>query len=41
MLGHVDRGEIVVGKRADLVRVRKIDRSAIVRGTWVSGVQAA
>ncbi|MEL0013886.1 MAG: amidohydrolase family protein, partial [Rhodospirillales bacterium] len=41
MLGHVDRGEIVVGKRADLVRVRKIDGSAIVRGTWVSGVQAA
>ncbi len=41
MLGHLDRGEIAVGLRADLVRVRKIDDAAVVRGTWVHGVKVA
>jgi alpha-D-ribose 1-methylphosphonate 5-triphosphate diphosphatase len=41
MLGMDDRGEITVGKRADLVRVRLVGEAAIVRGTWVEGVLAA
>lgn len=32
-----DRGEIAVGKRADLVRVRKADSAPIVRGVWRQG----
>ena len=41
ILGMDDRGEIAVGKRADLVRVRRIGEAAIVRRTWVEGVLAA
>lgn len=37
MLAMDDRGEIAVGKRADVIRVRRIDDGAIVRGTWVAG----
>ena len=32
-----DRGEIAVGKRADLVRVRKADAAPVVRGVWRQG----
>lgn len=32
-----DRGEIAVGKRADLVRVRKADSAPVVRGVWRHG----
>ncbi|WDR07015.1 alpha-D-ribose 1-methylphosphonate 5-triphosphate diphosphatase [Devosia rhodophyticola] len=35
--GLVDRGEIAVGKRADLVRVRVIDGMPVVRGVWRQG----
>lgn len=41
MLGLEDRGAIAVGRRADLVRVRKLDDAAIVRGAWAAGVKAA
>ncbi len=32
-----DRGEIAVGKRADLVRVRKAESAPVVRGVWRQG----
>lgn len=32
-----DRGEIAVGKRADLVRVRRTDPVPVVRGVWREG----
>lgn len=32
-----DRGEIAVGMRADLVRVRKADTAPVVRGVWRQG----
>lgn len=32
-----DRGEIAVGKRGDLVRVRKTDSAPVVRGVWRQG----
>lgn len=32
-----DRGEIAIGKRADLVRVRKTDSAPVVRGVWRQG----
>ncbi|MBN9314818.1 MAG: alpha-D-ribose 1-methylphosphonate 5-triphosphate diphosphatase [Devosia sp.] len=32
-----DRGEIAVGKRADLVRVRRTDPVPVVRGVWRQG----
>ena len=32
-----DRGEIALGKRADLVRVRKADSAPVVRGVWRQG----
>ena len=35
--GLLDRGEIAVGKRADLVRVRVIDGLPTVRGVWRQG----
>jgi alpha-D-ribose 1-methylphosphonate 5-triphosphate diphosphatase len=41
ILGMDDRGEITIGRRADLVRVRRVGEAAIVRGTWVEGVLAA
>lgn len=41
MLGLEDRGEIVVGKRADMIRVRRIGEAAAPRGTWVQGEKVA
>ena len=36
-VGLEDRGEIVVGKRADFIRVREIEGVAVVCGTWREG----
>ena len=33
----VDRGEIAIGKRADLVRLREIDGLSVVTGVWSAG----
>ncbi|MEQ9123653.1 MAG: alpha-D-ribose 1-methylphosphonate 5-triphosphate diphosphatase [Alphaproteobacteria bacterium] len=41
MLGLDDRGAIEAGKRADVIRVRRVGDAAIVRGTWVEGDKAA
>lgn len=41
MVGMDDRGEVAVGKRADLIRVRRVGEAAIVRGAWVAGAHAA
>ena len=37
MTGLADRGEIAVGKRADLVRVRVHDGAPVVRQVWLEG----
>ena len=37
--GLDDRGEIAIGKRADLVRVKVVDGLPIVRGVWRQGVR--
>lgn len=39
--GLTDRGEIAPGKRADLVRVRRIAGADMPRGTWVAGQRVA
>lgn len=39
--GLDDRGEIAVGKKADLVRVRLANGFPVVRGVWVEGRRAA
>lgn len=39
--GLTDRGEIAPGKRADLVRVRRIAGTSMPRGTWVAGERVA
>jgi len=39
--GFDDRGEIAVGKRADLVRVRLAGDVAVVRGVWREGERVA
>ncbi len=39
MTGLADRGEIAVGKRADLVRVRVHDGAPVVRQVWLEGVR--
>ena len=36
-----DRGEIVPGKRADLLRVRVVEDLPVVRGVWRGGVRIA
>lgn len=41
MLGLDDRGAIAVGKRADLIRVRRLGEAAVPRGTWVEGAKVA
>ncbi len=41
MLGLDDRGEIAVGKRADLIRVRRVGDTVLTRGAWVEGKPAA
>lgn len=39
--GLNDRGEIAVGKRADLIRIRLAGGLPVVRGVWVAGRRAA
>jgi len=39
MLDFNDRGAIVPGRRADLVRVRRIDGAPLVRTVWRQGRQ--
>ena len=40
-VGLADRGEIAVGKRADLIRVRVAGDVPVVRATWQRGVRVA
>jgi alpha-D-ribose 1-methylphosphonate 5-triphosphate diphosphatase len=40
-IGLLDRGEIVQGRRADLIRVRSRDQRGVVMGTWVNGARVA
>lgn len=40
MAGFDDRGEIAPGQRADLIRVRTVDATPVVRETWVGGRRA-
>ena len=40
-VGLADRGEIAVGKRADLIRVRIAGDVPVVRATWQRGVRVA
>jgi alpha-D-ribose 1-methylphosphonate 5-triphosphate diphosphatase len=35
--GLTDRGEIAVGKRADVIRVHRFGDAGMLRGTWVAG----
>lgn len=35
--GLADRGALVPGLRADVIRVRRLERAAAVRGVWVAG----
>jgi len=37
MLGFHDRGELAPGKRADLIRVRRVDGTPVVRAVWREG----
>ncbi len=39
--GLDDRGEIALGKRADLVRVRMVGHLPVVRGVWRQGVRVS
>ena len=39
--GLTDRGEIAIGKRADLVRVRMIGDLPVVRGVWRQGLRVS
>jgi len=38
-VGLNDRGRLEVGARADIIRVRRIAGSGVVRGCWVAGVR--
>ncbi len=40
-VGLSDRGEIAVGKRADLVRIRRTERVPLVRSVWRMGRRVA
>jgi alpha-D-ribose 1-methylphosphonate 5-triphosphate diphosphatase len=40
-VGLDDRGEIAVGKRADLVRVRQTETVPVVRAVWRAGRRVA
>jgi alpha-D-ribose 1-methylphosphonate 5-triphosphate diphosphatase len=40
-LGLQDRGEIAAGRRADLLRVRRIGNLPVLRGVWLAGVRSA
>lgn len=37
LFGLHDRGEVAIGRRADLLRVAEIDGTPVVRNVWVSG----
>jgi alpha-D-ribose 1-methylphosphonate 5-triphosphate diphosphatase len=39
--GLDDRGEIAIGKRADLVRVQVMDDRPIVRSVWREGIRVS
>jgi alpha-D-ribose 1-methylphosphonate 5-triphosphate diphosphatase len=39
--GLADRGRLEVGARADVIRVRRLAKAALVRGTWVEGARVA
>jgi alpha-D-ribose 1-methylphosphonate 5-triphosphate diphosphatase len=41
MLGLADRGEIAIGKRADLVRVKHVGDVPMARGVWRAGERVA
>ncbi|MGD9918503.1 MAG: alpha-D-ribose 1-methylphosphonate 5-triphosphate diphosphatase [Paenirhodobacter sp.] len=38
-VGLTDRGEIAPGKRADLIRVKRIGGAGAVRGVWIKGAR--
>jgi len=40
-VGLTDRGEIAVGKRADLVRIRLTEKLPVVRSVWRTGRRVA
>ena len=40
-IGLDDRGEIAAGKRADLIRVRMMERVPVVRTVWQRGSRVA
>jgi alpha-D-ribose 1-methylphosphonate 5-triphosphate diphosphatase len=40
-VGLADRGRVETGKRADLIRVRRISGTGALRGTWVKGQRVA
>jgi alpha-D-ribose 1-methylphosphonate 5-triphosphate diphosphatase len=40
-VGLTDRGEIAVGKRADVIRVHRAGSATAVRGVWRTGVRVA
>jgi alpha-D-ribose 1-methylphosphonate 5-triphosphate diphosphatase len=39
MLGFNDRGEISIGKRADLIRVRVFEQLPIIMAVWRNGTR--
>ncbi|MCA3509668.1 MAG: alpha-D-ribose 1-methylphosphonate 5-triphosphate diphosphatase [Rhodobacter sp.] len=39
--GLQDRGQLVPGARADVIRVARLGQAAVVRGTWVAGSRVA
>ena len=41
IVGLTDRGEIAIGKRADLIRVHRVDNVAAVRSVWSRGDRVA
>ncbi len=36
-VGMLDRGALIVGRRADVVRLRRIDGESVVRTVWCEG----
>jgi alpha-D-ribose 1-methylphosphonate 5-triphosphate diphosphatase len=41
VVGFSDRGEIAIGKRADIIRVHAVGNAAAVRGVWSAGSRVA
>jgi alpha-D-ribose 1-methylphosphonate 5-triphosphate diphosphatase len=39
--GLDDRGQLIAGARADVIRVARLGPAAVVRGTWVAGHRVA